>query len=107
LENWRSQIQPRGIHDRPHFHLAYGSEVLPIFSIFRFALCERKNEIQKEDKVPLRTITSGRRVSPVLERYYQAPAIGAGPDATRTDLAGVRANNASGKLSILGCTERR
>jgi hypothetical protein len=29
--------------------------VLSILSVFRFSLAERKNEIQKEEKVPLRT----------------------------------------------------
>jgi hypothetical protein len=36
----------------------YGSMVLAILSVFRFSLCERKNETQKEDKVPLRKTTA-------------------------------------------------
>src|SRR6266508_318381 len=36
---------------------------------FVFSLCERKNEIQKEDRVPLRKITSGlQRTSCSLSR---------------------------------------
>jgi hypothetical protein len=31
--------------------------VLAILSVVRFSLCERKNEQQKEGKVPLRRIT--------------------------------------------------
>jgi hypothetical protein len=31
---------------------------LPFYLCFVFALCERKNETQKEGEVPLRTITS-------------------------------------------------
>ncbi len=30
----------------------------PLYLCFVFALCERKNETQKEDKVPLRKMTS-------------------------------------------------
>jgi hypothetical protein len=47
--------------------------VLPFILFFVFSLAERKNEKQKEDKVPLRTITSGHRVSPIINRRKVVP----------------------------------
>jgi hypothetical protein len=45
--------------------LACGSKVLSLIILyFVFALAEGKNEIQKENKVPLRIPTFGHRVSP-------------------------------------------
>jgi hypothetical protein len=40
--------------------------VLSLYLCFIFALCERKNETQKEDEVPLREITPG----PPRNSYY-------------------------------------
>src|SRR6266545_5263476 len=41
----------------------------PVHLLFVFSLCERKNEQQKEAKVPLCMPTSGHHVSPVDERH--------------------------------------
>jgi hypothetical protein len=49
-----------------------GSMVLPISSVrpegTRFFRSASKNEKQKEGKVPLRTITFGDRVTPVIQQ---------------------------------------
>jgi hypothetical protein len=47
--------------------LACGSMVLPFYLYLVFALYERKNQIQKEGKVPLRKPRVEHHVSPVIE----------------------------------------
>src|SRR5215207_1303137 len=52
-------------------HLFKGSSpaavrCFPLYLYFVFALAERKNEIQKEGKAPLRMTTFGHCVSPVM-----------------------------------------
>jgi hypothetical protein len=67
------------------YAVALSNAALPAaaWPVVRFSLCERKNEQQKEGKVPLRMTTFGHRVSPVNKDgkaiwrlqppYYQRP----------------------------------